>query len=245
MSVAFVTGASRGLGAAIAESLAADGFAVAVGYHTDRDSATTVRDRIVAAGGRAVIVGADLRAAEQVSRAHDAVRAELGEVGTLVLNATGPQPEHAIDALTPAMMLDQFEHFVLGPLLLAQAVLPAMRARGHGRIIFVGSEVVDLAPPNTSAYTAAKAAQLGLVRCWARELGPDGITVNVVAPGFIPTDRHRDLPASAVDSYAATVPLGHVGTPPDVGAAVAYLASAGGRFVTGQRLAVNGGRTMT
>jgi 3-oxoacyl-[acyl-carrier protein] reductase len=119
-----------------------------------------------------------------------------------------------------------------------------MRDAGWGRIISIGSEAVELGVPASSAYVAAKAAQLGLTRSWARELAPANITVNLVAPGFIPTDRHADTPEAARDAYVGTVPMQRLGSPLEVAAAVSYLASPGAGFVTGQRLAVNGGNTL-
>ena len=111
----------------------------------------------------------------------------------------------------------------------------------------IGTEQFDLADPKGAAYVAAKGAMLGLTRSWANELGPFGITVNTVAPGWIATEDHgfedgKPLPVLA--DYIRTLPLGRVGTPDDVGAMVAFLCTDGGGFVTGQRIAVNGGRTL-
>src|SRR5262249_45033099 len=123
------------------------------------------------------------------------------------------------------------------------AVLPSMKERRAGRIIHIGSEVVDNVLPEFSHYVAAKGAQFGLSRAWARELAPWQITVNFVAPGWIPTERHMDDPQQAKDAYAAGVPMKRMGKPEDVAEAAAFLASDGANFVTGQRLAVNGGNT--
>jgi 3-oxoacyl-[acyl-carrier protein] reductase len=242
--VALVTGASRGLGAAIATALGRDGFAVAVNYARNRDAAEAVRSEIVAAGGRAEIFGADVTVEDEVAGLHEAVTAGLGGIDVLVLNATGPQPSIAVDALTWRDVLDQLEFFVKSPLLLTRHVIPGMRERGRGRIIHIGSEVFELGTPGSSAYVAAKGAQLGLTRSWARELGPDGITVNLVAPGFIPTERHGEVSDVTRAAYTEGVPLGHMGQAADVAEAVAFLASERGGYVTGQRIAVNGGKTL-
>lgn len=134
--------------------------------------------------------------------------------------------------------------FVKSPTLLVQAVLPQMRARGHGRIIQIGSDSVARALPGTSAYVAAKGAQVALTHTWARELGPDGITVNLVAPGWIPVERHAGIGEPDRRGYVAEVPLGRLGNPADVAAAVAFLASAAAGFITGERITVNGGHTI-
>jgi len=119
-----------------------------------------------------------------------------------------------------------------------------MRARRFGRIIHVDSEVADRPPPGRSAYATAKSAQIGLARSWATELAPFGITVNAVAPGFVPVERHADVPAEVLDAYLASVPAGRMGTPEDIAHAVSFLASAGAGFVTGQRIVVDGGRSL-
>jgi 3-oxoacyl-[acyl-carrier protein] reductase len=168
----------------------------------------------------------------------------LGPIDILVINATGPQPMIPIEQLTWRAMLDQLEFFVKSPLLLAQAVVPGMKQRRRGRIINIGSEVFEKGVPRFSNYVSAKGAQLGLTRSWAMELAEWGITVNQVSPGWIPTERHADDPKAAKDAYAAHVPLRHMGDPNDVAEAVAFLASDAAKFITGQKLSVNGGNTL-
>jgi len=238
MDLALVTGAGRGLGAAIAGGLAARGWAVAVNDLPGRADATVAA--IEAAGGTAVAAPADVTAEDAVR----AMAARLGPVGVLVANATGPQPTATVEELTWRAQLDQLEFFVKSPTLLVQALLPGMRELGGGRVVLIGSDMPDRALPGWSAYSAAKAGQLALARTWARELGPAGVTVNVVAPGWIPVERHADASPAERDEYAAAVPLGRMGAPEDIAGAVAYLASAAGAFVTGQCLTVNGGHTL-
>ncbi len=239
-NVALVTGASRGLGTVIARRLAADGFAVAVNYSRNRDGAERVAREIRATGGTAETFAADVTDESSVAGLVAAVAGRLGPVTVLVANATGPQPSVPVTDLTWQDHLDQLTFFVKSPTLLVQAVLPGMKERGGGRVIQIGSDIVDRKLPGMSAYTAAKGAQHAITEVWAKELGPYGITVNVVAPGWIPVERHAGLDES---DYLAEVPLGRMGTPEDVAAAVAYLASEDGAFVTGQRITVNGGHT--
>ncbi|GAA5063063.1 3-oxoacyl-[acyl-carrier protein] reductase [Thermocatellispora tengchongensis] len=242
---ALVTGASRGLGAVIAERLAADGWHVAVNYAHDTAGATAVAGRIAAAGGAAHVARFDVTDEDAVRDAVAEITDRAGPIALLVNNATGPQPTIPVEKLTWEDHLAQLRFFVKAPLLLLQAVLPAMRAAGGGRIVNVGSEVTDLGNPEMSHYVSAKAAMHGLTRSWARELGPLGITVNTVEPGWIPVERHGEVTDEDTAPYLAGVALGHMGVPADVAEAVAFLASPGARYITGQRLAVNGGKTMT
>ena len=169
---------------------------------------------------------------------------ELGAVLVVVANATGPQPEVPVDSLTWRDHLDQLEFFVKSPTLLLQAALPDMRAARHGRVVQIGSDMFERALPGFSAYNAAKGAQWGLTRTWARELGGDGITVNLVAPGWVPVERHGELTDADLAGYVSEVPMGRIGKPDDIAAAVSYLASDAASFVTGQRITVNGGHNM-
>ncbi len=242
--VCLVTGASRGLGAAIARSLGARGARVAVNSFGSPDKARAVADAILAAGGDADVFVADVRDEAEVGRMVAEVGAKFGPVEVLVLNATGPQPFRSLEELTWRDCLDQLEFFVKSPVLLAQAVVPGMKDRRSGRIIQVGSEVFEMGVPKFSNYVAAKGAQLGLTRSWANELADWRITVNLVAPGWIPTERHAGDAQEMKDAYAAKVPMKRMGTPDDIGEAVAFLASDAARFITGQRLSVNGGNTI-
>ncbi len=242
--VALVTGSSRGLGAAIARRLAHDGFAVAVNGLSGDGLALQVARAIRDDGGAAEAFSADVTDEEQVAQLVSAMTRRLGPVDVLVLNATGPQPEAPVTEAGWADHLAQLDFFVKSPVLLGRAVVPGMRARRHGRIVHIDSEVAHRPPPGRSAYATAKNAQIGLARSWARELAPWGITVNTVAPGFVPVERHADVPGETRAAYIASVPAGRMGTPGDIAHAVSFLASEGAGFITGQRLVVDGGRSL-
>ena len=242
--VALVTGSARGLGAAIARRLARDGFAVAVNGRPGDEQVAAVGRGIRDEGGTAEGFCADVTDEQQVTGLVVAITGSLGPVDVLVLNATGPQPEAPVTEVAWADHVAQLDFFVKSPVLLGREVLPGMQARRHGRIVSIDSEVAHRPPPGRSAYAAAKNAQIGLTRSWARELAPFGITVNTVAPGFVPVERHADVPGEVRQAYLASVPAGRMGTPDDIAHAVSFLASEGAGFVTGQRIVVDGGRSL-
>jgi 3-oxoacyl-[acyl-carrier protein] reductase len=242
--VALVTGSSRGLGAVIARRLARDGLAVAVNSRRGDGLAGEVAGSICDDGGVAEAFGADVTDQQQVAELVAAITSRFGPVDVLVLNATGPQPQAPVTEVTWAGHLAQLNFFVKSPVLLGRAVLPGMAARRYGRIVHIDSEAAHRPPPGSSAYATAKSAQIGLARSWARELAPSGITVNTVAPGFVPVERHADVPDDIRHAYLASVPAGRMGTPADIAHAVSFLASEGAGFITGQRIIVDGGRSL-
>jgi 3-oxoacyl-[acyl-carrier protein] reductase len=245
---ALITGASRGLGAAIARELARQEIHVAINYHQNKAAADHVCQEIRAAGGHVRTFQADVRDEIAVAALVHDVTVTLGPIDILIPNATGDQPMLAIEDQTWQSHLDQLEFFVKSPLILLKQVLPGMKERRWGRVINIGSEVVELGNPRFANYVAAKAGQLGLTRSWANELAPFGITVNLVAPGWIPTERHTDRHTAAgaaeLEAYRNRVPMRHIGCPDDIGRTVAFLASDAAAFITGQKLSVNGGNTV-
>ena len=240
--VALVTGASRGLGSAVAKTLAAQGARVVVNYARSQELADGVVEAIREGGGEARAVQADVLEPTQIKRLVRETEAHFGPIEILVNNATGPQPNKPLEDYTWGDFQDQLDFFLKAPLFLMQHTLPAMRRARWGRVIHIGSEIAELGNADFSAYASAKAGMLGLTRSWANELGGDGITVNLIASGWIPVERHDDL--SDMDAYLRDVPLGRHGVPEDIGFTAAFLASDEANFITGQRLAVNGGKTL-
>jgi 3-oxoacyl-[acyl-carrier protein] reductase len=238
---ALVTGASRGLGRHIAARLASEGANVAVNYaHGAHDAEETVR-LIRSAGGSAEAFRADITEEQEVSLLVAQIERHFAQpIDVVVNNATGPQPMLSIEESTWQHYDEQLRFFVKAPLLIMKALLSGMKQRGKGSIIHIGSEVVQLGNANFSSYVTAKAAMVGMTRSWASELGPHGIRVNLIAPGWIPVERHA---GSDTTAYRTDVPLGRMGEPLDIANAVVFLASEEASFITGQCLSVNGGNT--
>lgn len=164
-------------------------------------------------------------------------------IDTVVICATPAQFTKPIEEYKWKYHEDLIDVFVKIPYVATTALLDSMKKHHFGRIINITSEVFETGEPLSSAYVAAKGAQIGWTRSMSKELAPFGITVNHVAPGFIPVERHKDLPQEVLDGYLANVPSGTWGTPQDVGASCVFFASTEAGYVTGQTLLVTGGRT--
>ena len=236
--VALVTGASRGIGRAIALTLARAGARVAV---TSRgDAAQAVVDEIVQAGGEATAVAADVVDAQAMSAAVDHVLETWGRLDILVNNAGITR-----DQLLLRMKREDWDAVVAtnltGTFTCTQAVLKTMVRQRVGRIISISSVVGQSGNPGQTNYAATKAGIIGFSKALAREVASRNITVNVVAPGLIDTDMTRDISSDAQANWTANIPLGRLGTPDDIAAAVCFLASDAASYITGQVLAVNGG----
>ncbi len=238
--VAIVTGASRGIGAAIARDLAAAGAHVVVGYQSQRAQADAVVADIVTRGGSAETSQFDVASFSEVDAAVRAVVARLGKVDVLVNNA-GVSADGLIVRITDDQWQRVLDVNLKGVFNCTKAVArPMMRARS-GRIINLSSVVGVTGNTGQAAYAAAKAGIIGFTKSTARELASRGITANVVAPGFIETDMTETLDAGARDMYRAMIPLGRLGRGEDVAAAVTFLAGPGASYVTGQVIHINGG----
>jgi 3-oxoacyl-[acyl-carrier protein] reductase len=241
--VALVTGSSTGLGFGIAMTLARAGASVVVNYFNNDERAERAFRQIEETGAACLLSKADVTDAQDIARMVKEAASALGDIDIVVVNATPDQPQRPIEEYDWDFYQQMIDFFIKSPYLLARATLPAMKRKGWGRIINIGSEVFQLGIGNFSAYVAAKGGQVGWTKSMATELAPFGITVNLVAPGWIPTERHTYEPQAAKDAYLQTVPAGRWGTPEDVGEAVLAFASEGASFITGQTLCVNGGKS--
>ena len=239
--IALVTGASRGLGRAIALRLARDGAAVAVNYREQREQAEQVVDAVARAGGRAIAVAGDIASSADCAAIVETTRRALGAVDILVNNA-GIFRKGELDDADDAEMENMRNVNVDGVVRVTRAAVGDMKARRFGRIINVASIAgIGMATPGTTFYAATKAAVIVLTRRFALDLGTHGITVNAIAPGFIATDMARQSGAD-FNAIAAKAMVGRVGTPEDIAAAAAFLASEDAGFITAQVLTVDGGR---
>jgi 3-oxoacyl-[acyl-carrier protein] reductase len=231
---ALVTGASRGIGRAIAVALAAEGAEIAVNYRAAADQAEAVAAAIRAIGRRAVAIQADVADAVQVDQLLERTRHELGDVDVLVNNAgiIRPQP---FDEITERDWDDLMTINLKSVFLVTRAALPAMRARQWGRIINLSSIAAQVGGVVGPHYAASKAGILGMTRFYARRLAGEGITVNAIAPALIDTEMVRSNPNATAD----LIPVGRFGAVDEVARVAVMLASNG--YITGQTISVNGG----
>lgn len=241
--VALVTGSSKGLGKAIAFTLGKAGAKVCLNYFNNQVTAEATFAEFLEAGCEGILVKASAVDPQEVSYLVEEVRRQLGDIDILVVNATPNQPLKPIEEYDWDFYQTMIDFFIKSPFLLTKAVLPAMKQKQWGRIINISSEVYQRSVGNFSAYVAAKGGQVGWSRSMATELAPFGITVNVVAPGWIPVERHENDPQELKDAYKKLIPAGRWGVPQDVGDAVLYFAGEEASFVTGQTICVNGGMT--
>ena len=238
-AVVVVTGASRGLGRAIAEEVARGGAKVVVNYSRSQEPAEELVNEISESGGEAIAVQADVSDAEQAQKLIDQAIEEYGRIDVLVNNAG-----INIDRTLKKLSVDDWDKVIQVDLNSAfytvHAVLPHMTEQGGGKIINMSSFVGEAGNIGQANYSAAKAGLLGFTKTAAKELARIGITVNAICPGFIETDMVASIPEDARDKLLKTVPLGRFGQPEEIARAVCYLVE-DGDYITGQSLDINGG----
>jgi 3-oxoacyl-[acyl-carrier protein] reductase len=235
--IAAVTGASRGIGASIAAALASCGAHVVVNYKENREKADLVVSSIIEAGGSAEACAFDITSEEQVKQAFGDIVSRHGRIDILVNNA-GVSKDALLLRVKSSDMDEMFNTNLKGSILCAFQASRYMLKQKCGRIINISSIVGMGGNPGQSVYSAAKAGLIGFTKSLAKELGPKGILVNAVAPGFVETDMTRGMNAEAVQEM---IPLRRIGTPADVAGLVVFLCSDLSSYVTGQVLVVDGG----
>jgi 3-oxoacyl-[acyl-carrier protein] reductase len=236
-----VTGGGRGIGAAIARVLAREGAAVGVNYSASQERAEKVAREIAEAGGRAVAVRADVRDAEAVQRMMDQVAGTFGRLDGLVNNAIAGRQAGSFDEATPADYETAFGFGCQAVINTIRAARPHMRDAGGGRVVNIVTELWNMAPSGWSVYMAGKGAMVGLSRSLAMELGPENITINMVAPGWMVDEK---VPPGSEGSakFAQQLPLRRHGSAEEVGKVCAFFLSDLAAYVTGAYVPVCGGR---
>ncbi len=238
--VAVVTGASRGIGRVVAQQLAQLGASVIVNYKTQAEAATRVVAEIVAGGGVAEAIAADVASAEAVDALFRQALARFGRCDILVNNA-GIIRDNLLLRLEAADFDAVLETNLKGAFLCARAALKPMLRQRFGRIVNMSSVVGLQGNPGQTNYAAAKAGLIGLTRALAKEVGSRQITVNAVAPGFIETDITSHLGDASRTALLERIPLGRLGTADDVAGLVGFLCTPAAAYITGQVIAVDGG----
>ncbi|MDQ1403840.1 MAG: 3-oxoacyl-[acyl-carrier protein] reductase [Actinomycetota bacterium] len=242
--VAFVSGASRGIGAATASALAATGHRVAVGYASQRDAAEKVVAGIEETGGEAVAVEIDVRDPQSVDIAFSAVEGRWGAKAEIVVANAGINRDGLLLRMTDEQWSEVLRTNLDGAFHVVRRATPAMVRARFGRIVTVASVAGSMGSAGQANYAAAKAGLVGFTRSLARELAARNITANVVEPGPIATDMTAALADAHRQELAASVPLGRLGTADEVAAVIAFLCSDAAGYVTGAIVPVDGGLSM-
>jgi 3-oxoacyl-[acyl-carrier protein] reductase len=243
---ALVTGASSGIGAATAITLADLGAGVALSYHNNRKGAEQICDRILEAGGTAIAVEADVRRADNIKALVDRTTTELGPIDILVNNAGSLVARSSIVDVTEERINEILALNFTSAVLASQAVAPSMIERGRGAIV----NVVSIAGhngggPGAGVYASSKAALTAFTKSLAKELAPRGVRVNAVSPGVIDTPFHEVFSTpEMIQNFVRMIPLGRVGTAAECANVIAFLVSDAASYVAGETIEVNGGQLM-
>lgn len=242
-SVALVTGASRGIGASIAQMLAKEGFHVLINYTSNEAKAREVQARIQTEGGKADLCQFDVSSSAQVDEKFDWIAKTFGPVSVLVNNA-GVTIDSLLIRMKDADLEKTLDVDLKGAIYCCRAAAKQMMRERQGSIIQISSVIGESGNAGQTAYAAAKAGLIGFSKSMAKELASRQIRVNVVTPGFITTDMTGALTDAQKEAILRTIPLGFLGDPEDVARLVAFLASPVSRYITGQVIGVNGGLYM-
>ncbi|MGD0302624.1 MAG: glucose 1-dehydrogenase [Bryobacteraceae bacterium] len=244
--IALITGASSGIGAAAATLFAELGAQVAIGYHANQKGAEQVRDGIIGAGGKAIVIRADVRRSDEVRAMVEAVSGQLGPIDILVNNAGSLIERTKIRELTEERWDEVMDLNLKSAVICSQAVMASMAERKRGAII----NVVSIAGrngggPGAGAYASAKGGLITFTKALAKELAPQGVRVNGVSPGVIDTPFHEVFSTpEMLRNFVATIPLGRLGTAMECATVIAFLASDAANYIVGETIEVNGGQLM-
>jgi 3-oxoacyl-[acyl-carrier protein] reductase len=241
--VAIVTGASRGIGRAIAVDLAAAKARVFINYQKNEEAARQVQQEIITQGGAADLLPCDVASPDDVAAAVKAVLSAAGRIDILVNNA-GRTHDNLFIFMKESDWDEVLDTNLKGTYLMTKAVMRTMFKAKWGRIVNIASVAGQYGNPGQANYSASKAGIIGFTKAVARELAGQGITVNSVSPGLVDTEMSRNLPEKAREAIISQIPLGRIGTAQEVADAVSFLVSEGADYITGQVIAVNGGLFM-
>ncbi len=243
LGTAIVTGASRGIGKAIALKLAEEGYNIVINYVNGKESAEEVAKQAESLGAKVLVIQANISVADEVSNLVNETLKEFGTIDVLVNNA-GITRDNLLIRMSEKDFEEVIDTNLKGAFLCTKAVSKPMMKQRKGKIINISSVVGITGNAGQSNYSAAKAGLIGFTKSIAKELAVRNITVNAIAPGFIETEMTAVLPEKVRDAFLSGVPAGRMGNPEDVANAVAFLASEKANYITGQVLNIDGGMVM-
>ena len=241
--IALVTGASRGIGRAIAEHLAAKG-AIVIGTATSKNGAAAISEYLKASGNTGTGMALNVTEPDSISTVIAAIKEQYGNTPDILINNAGITRDNLLMRMKEDEWSDILQTNLTSVFRLSKAVMRGMMKKRWGRIITIGSVVGTMGNAGQTNYAAAKAGLIGFSKSLGREIAVRGITVNVVAPGFIATDMTKALPEEQREALAKQIPAARLGDPQDIAEAVVFLASEGASYITGETLNVNGGMYM-